>query len=125
LKFEGHNEEDIKNIIYLVDSSGLVTNTRGDELAQHKIFFSRSDISKEESKNLIKLADIIKYVKPTCLIGLSSQPGHFTKEILGDLLNYSEKPIILSLSNPSSKAECTAEEAYKFTDGKCVFASGN
>ena len=69
--------------------------------------------------------DIINYVKPTALIGLSAQKNHFTKEVLSSLLNFSKTPIIFSLSNPTSKAECTAEDAYVHTDGKCIFASGS
>jgi len=123
LAFEGHKEDDIKKMIYLVDSKGIVTINRGDSLASHKIPFARKDFKDKEC--ITDLLDIVKHVKPTCLIGLSSQPGDFTKEVLAELCNFSEKPIILSLSNPSSKAECTAEQAYRFTNGKCVFASGS
>jgi malate dehydrogenase (oxaloacetate-decarboxylating)(NADP+) len=123
LKFEGYKDDEIKDMIYLVDTQGLVTINRGDKLASHKVFFARKDF--KDNEVVKELMDIVKRVKPTCLIGLSSSPGTFTKEILGEICNYSEKPIILSLSNPSSKAECSAEEAYKYTDGKCIFASGS
>lgn len=68
---------------------------------------------------------MVDYVKPTILMGLSTIQGVFTKEILGKMAEMNEHPIIFPLSNPSSNAECTFEEAIKYTNGRAVFASGS
>jgi malate dehydrogenase (oxaloacetate-decarboxylating)(NADP+) len=64
-------------------------------------------------------------LKPTVLIGTSGRGGTFTKEALEEIASYQDKPIVFALSNPTSQSECTAEEAYKYTKGKCIFASGS
>merc|ERR1719402_1453017 len=71
------------------------------------------------------LMEIIRDVKPTCLIGAAAIPGVFTPEILKEMGELNERPIIFALSNPTSKAECTAEAAYTHSQGKAIFASGS
>ncbi len=71
------------------------------------------------------LVEIIRLVKPTTLIGAAAQRGSFTPEVLKLMAELNERPVIFALSNPTSKAECTAEEAYDHTDGRAVFASGS
>merc|ERR1712137_1283960 len=66
-----------------------------------------------------------KYVKPNALIGLSGQGQSFTEEIITLMKENNESPIIFALSNPTKKAECTATQAYEWTDGKAIFASGS
>lgn len=101
---------------------GLVTNDRGDKLADHKIYFSRDD---NEGKQIQSLTRLIDYVRPTILMGLSTIGGAFTPEIIKQMAGLNERPIIFPLSNPSSKSECTFEDAVKYTDGKVLFASGS
>merc|ERR1719370_2361957 len=72
-----------------------------------------------------ELGDIVKELKPTVLIGAAAVPRVFTEEIIKDMASYNEAPIIFALSNPTSMAECTAEEAYIHSDGRAVFASGS
>jgi malate dehydrogenase (oxaloacetate-decarboxylating)(NADP+) len=64
-------------------------------------------------------------VKPTAIIGAAGQGKVFTEDIIKKVTALNERPIIFALSNPTSKAECTAEEAYHFSEGKAVFASGS
>jgi malate dehydrogenase (oxaloacetate-decarboxylating)(NADP+) len=119
---EGLTEDEARRSFWFVDTKGLITNDRGDKLAQHKIYFSRDDNNGQQFKTL---PEIVDYVKPTILMGLSTIRGIFDKSILNTMARLNPNPIIFPLSNPSSNAECTYEEAMKFTDGKAIFASGS
>ena len=119
---EGLTEEEAKNCFWLVDSKGLVTQDRGDTLAEHKIYFSRTDNKGQQFKNLEEVMD---YVKPTIIMGLSTIGGAFTPELLRKMGQWNDHPIIFPLSNPSSKSECTFEQAITHTDGRALFASGS
>jgi malate dehydrogenase (oxaloacetate-decarboxylating)(NADP+) len=117
----GVDAEDARKAFYLIDTKGLVTNNRGDKLQAHKIPWARTDQT-EQIKDLI---DIVKKFKPTAMIGLSGTPNVFTEEIVKEMAKHTTRPIIFPLSNPTSKAECSAEQAYKWTDGKAIFAAGS
>jgi malate dehydrogenase (oxaloacetate-decarboxylating)(NADP+) len=101
---------------------GMVTNDRGDKLADHKVYFSRDD---NNGKQIKSLAEIVEYVRPTILMGLSTIGGIFDEHILTRMGEMNKSPIIFPLSNPSSKSECTYEEAMRHTGGRAVFASGS
>merc|ERR1712165_116735 len=88
-------------------------------ITEHKAPFAHPH---EEMK---ELGDIVKAIKPTCLIGATAVAGVFTEEIIKDMASFNEQPIIFALSNPTSKAECTAEAAYTHSEGRAVFASGS
>ncbi|KEG09260.1 putative malic enzyme [Trypanosoma grayi] len=111
--------------IYLVDSKGLVTTTRGDKLAAHKVSWARTDVSAEDSAKLSTLEDVVRFVKPTALIGLSAIGGAFTEEIVKFMSSYCERPVLFPLSNPCSKAEIRPDDAYKWTNGTAIVASGS
>lgn len=119
---EGLTEDEARSCFYMVDSKGLVTSDRGDKLADHKIYFARTDNNGQQFKSLEKVTE---YVKPTILMGLSTIGGAFTPELITKMGEWNHRPIIFPLSNPSSKSECTFEDAVKYTDGRALFASGS
>jgi malate dehydrogenase (oxaloacetate-decarboxylating)(NADP+) len=104
--------------IWFVDSKGLVVKSRTD-LAHHKLPYAH------DHAFIKSLEDVVEALKPTCIIGVSGQPQTFTEQILRRMGEFNERPMIFSLSNPTAKSECTAEQAYRYTDGRAVFASGS
>jgi malate dehydrogenase (oxaloacetate-decarboxylating)(NADP+) len=121
-KREGLTEQEAKDCFYLVDTKGLVTTDRGDRLAAHKVYFARTDNNGQQFKTL---DEVIDYVKPTMLMGLSTLGGVFTPQILQKMAAWNKSPIIFPLSNPSANSECDLESAVKNTDGRALFASGS
>lgn len=119
---EGLTEDQARRCFWLVDTKGLVTNDRGDKLAEHKIYFSRDD---NGGKHYKTLGEVVEYVKPTILMGLSTIGGIFSPELLTKMGQWNKRPIIFPLSNPSANSECNFEEAIKYTNGKALFASGS
>ena len=116
---EGMTREEALKHCALFDSKGLVTKSRMDELAAHKKPFAH-DYAK-----CTDFVEAIKMIKPTGIIGVAAQPRTFTTEVLEEMSKLNERPIIFALSNPTSRAECTAEEAYRVTKGKALYASGS
>ncbi|XP_071597559.1 NADP-dependent malic enzyme isoform X1 [Heliangelus exortis] len=115
---EGISKDAATKKIWLVDSKGLIVKGRA-SLTSEKQHFAHQHA---EMKNL---EDIVKDIKPTVLIGVAAIGGAFTKQILQDMAAINKRPIIFALSNPTSKAECTAEQCYKYTEGRGIFASGS
>lgn len=115
---EGLSLTEAHSNCWFVDSQGLVVKSRTD-LAEHKRPYAHEY---PFQKNLLSA---VEAVKPTAIIGVSGQPRTFTPEIIKAMGRINERPIIFALSNPTSKAECTAEEAYRHTDKRAIFASGS
>ena len=115
----GLDETAARERFWFVDSKGLVTKDRYDQLAAHKKPFARDD------KPIGRLVDVVEHVRPTILLGVSGQSGMFSEEVVKTMARHVERPIIFALSNPTSKAECTAEQAYSWTEGRVIFASGS
>jgi len=115
---KGLSEEEARSLCWFVDSKGLVVKSRTD-LVEHKRYFAQNFPFHQN------LLSVIEAVKPTAIIGASGQPGTFTPEILTAIARINERPIVFALSNPTSQSECTAQEAYRFTDKRAVFASGS
>ncbi|KAK3410909.1 hypothetical protein EUGRSUZ_J02940 [Eucalyptus grandis] len=111
-------EETRKNI-WLVDSKGLIVSSRKESLQHFKKPWAH------EHEPIKELVDAVKSIKPTVLIGTSGVGRTFTKEVVEAMAAINQKPIILSLSNPTSQSECTAEEAYAWSQGRAIFASGS
>ncbi len=116
----GLSEADARARCCFVDSQGLVVKNRpGRPLAHHKIPYAH------DRAFVATLAEAVDALKPTALIGVSGTPRTFTEQIVRRMAEFNANPVIFALSNPTSKAECTAEEAYKWTDGRAIFASGS
>ncbi|KIJ25489.1 hypothetical protein M422DRAFT_50891 [Sphaerobolus stellatus SS14] len=118
---QGLSVEEARSRIWMADSQGLVYDARG-PMAEHKKAFSRKDYSGPPIKNLV---DIIKYVMPTALLGLSTTRGAFNQEVIETMATLNDRPIIFSLSNPVSLSECTFEEALQWSRGSVIFAGGS
>ncbi|KAJ7512912.1 hypothetical protein B0H11DRAFT_1947961 [Mycena galericulata] len=118
---EGMSEQEARERIWLVDSQGLVYTARG-ELAEHKEYFARRDYT---GAPITDLLDILEYVKPTALMGLSTMSGAFTRAAIETMAALNPLPIIFPLSNPVKLSECTFDDAVKYTNGKVLFASGS
>eukprot|EP00968_Pinguiococcus_pyrenoidosus_P001251 scaffold57_cov254-Pinguiococcus_pyrenoidosus.AAC.4 len=123
-KETGKSLEDARKRIFLMDSKGLITDTRAatEDLAVHKIPYANPDPHPDWHVKPT-LADVVRDVKPSVLLGVSARAGAFTREVLKQMEG--EHPIIFALSNPTSKAECTAKQAYEWTQGRAIFASGS
>ena len=104
--------------IALVDSKGLVTRDRAG-LAAHKLPYA-IDAAPQPG-----LLGAVNALAPTAIIGVSAVPNTFDEPVLRAMAAANERPIVFALSNPTSRAECTAEQAYRFTDGRAIFASGS
>ena len=120
--------EEARSKIWLVDSRGLVTKARTDKLADHKLHYAHEPPANYKDDQYCSgnaLMDAIKLLEPTAIIGVSAQGQSFTKEICEEMTRLNENPLIFALSNPTSKAECTAQQAYEWTNGRAVFASGS
>jgi malate dehydrogenase (oxaloacetate-decarboxylating)(NADP+) len=115
---EGVSARKAQQACWFFDSKGLVENTRTD-LAEHKLPFAHKHAP------MTSFLEAVKELKPTAIIGVSGQPQTFTKEVVEEMGRLNEQPIIFALSNPTSKSECTAEQAYGWTNGRAIFASGS
>ncbi|WP_404423752.1 NAD-dependent malic enzyme [Nibricoccus sp. IMCC34717] len=118
-KKEGMDEAAARKLCWFVDSKGLLVKDRGDKLPHHKVPYAH------ESQFVKTLAEAVDLLKPTALIGVAGTGRAFDEKMLRTMATLNERPIIFALSNPTSKAECTAEEAYRWTDGRAIFASGS
>ncbi len=115
---EGLPVKDARSRCWFVDSKGLVVKGRRN-LAEHKLAYAH------DHEFLPDLLSAVESLRPTAIIGVSGQPGMFTEKVLRAMARFNERPIVFALSNPTSKTECTAEEAYAWTEGRAIFASGS
>ncbi|GMP94947.1 hypothetical protein CsSME_00044194 [Camellia sinensis var. sinensis] len=111
--------EETRKKIWLVDSKGLVVSSRKGSLQHFKQPWAH------EHEPVKELLNAVKAIKPTVLIGTSGVGKTFTKDVVEAMTSFTEKPLILALSNPTSQSECTAEEAYAWSQGRAIFASGS
>jgi len=118
LEAEGLSEADARHRCWMVDSRGLVVRSRIDP-ADHKWPYAH------DHEPLPDLLSSIRAIRPTALIGAAAVPGAFTEDVIAEMTRLNPRPIVFSLSNPTSRAECTAAEAYEHSGGRAVFASGS
>jgi len=118
LEEEGLSPAEARGRCWFVDSRGLVVAARGD-LAEHKREYAH------EHEPVADFLAAVESIRPTAIIGVSGQPGTFTQGVLEAMARLNDRPIVFALSNPTSKAECSAEQAYGWTEGRAVFASGS
>ncbi|XP_033001981.1 NADP-dependent malic enzyme, mitochondrial isoform X2 [Lacerta agilis] len=118
LEKEGISRGEAIKKIWMVDSKGLIVKGRS-HLNHEKEMFAH------DHPNMKTLEEVVKAVKPTALIGVAAIAGAFSDQILKDMGSFNKRPIVFALSNPTSKAECTAEQCYRLTEGRGIFASGS
>lgn len=118
LQADGVSKADAHRQCWFMDSKGLVVQDRGD-LVDHKVRFAHQHLPVED------LLTAVEMLKPHAIIGVSGKSSAFTQPIIEAMARHNERPIVLALSNPTSQSECTAEEAYAWSDGRAVFASGS
>jgi len=118
LKAEGMPKAEAKRKCWFVDSKGLVVKNRADPV-EHKRHYAH------EHAPVSFFLQAVESLKPTAIVGVSGMPRTFTKPIVEAMARLNRRPIVFALSNPTSKAECTAEEAYTWSEGRAVYASGS
>jgi len=125
--FEGLTEAEARARVYMVDRFGLITENQPNLLD-----FQRNLAQKPEgvaawadANGVISLLDVVTYAKPTVLIGVSGQPGLFTEEVIKTLAQNCERPIVMPLSNPTSRVEAVPADILNWTEGKALIATGS
>ena len=114
---EGLSEDDVKRRLWFIDRRGLVTQGQPN-MSEHKKPFAQSQPE-------MTFEAALRAHQPHVLIGATGSPGSFTENIVRYMAEINERPIIFALSNPTSRAECSAEQAYRWSKGRVIFASGS
>jgi len=114
----GMNESRARRRCWLVDSKGLVVKKRAD-LAAHKRPYAH------EHPPVDTLLAAVEELRPTAIIGVAAVGGAFTEKVIRAMASINPRPIVFALSNPTSKSECTAAQAYEWSDGRALFACGS
>jgi malate dehydrogenase (oxaloacetate-decarboxylating)(NADP+) len=117
MQMQGLSQDAARSRISLFDIHGLIEPSRTDLSASQKVYAHKAAPSKD-------LAKTIEALKPTILIGVSTKGGAFNQQVIEAMSRLNERPIIFALSNPTDKAECSAEQAYTWSKGKALFAAG-
>ena len=113
----GLDKDEAYKRLWFLDHRGLVVKSR-EQLAEHIIPYA-------QDYDALSFTDAIKSIQPHILIGATGVGGTFTEEALRLMAKFNKRPAIFALSNPSSHAECTAQQAYEWTEGRAIFASGS
>jgi len=124
---EGLTDAEARSQVFMVDRFGLITENQPNLLDfQRKLAQKTEDVAHwGNAEEIISLLDVVKNAKPTVLIGVSGQPGLFTEEIIKTLAENCEYPIVLPLSNPTSRVEAVPADIIQWTEGKALIATGS
>ena len=114
---QGLSEAEAVKRLWFVDQHGIIVKTR-DDLMPHNIPYAHDH-------EQLSFVDAINTIKPHVLIGATGAPGTFTQEVIEAMSKHNDRPAIFALSNPTSRAECTAKQAYEWSGGKAIFTSGS
>ncbi|WP_151778007.1 NAD-dependent malic enzyme [Acinetobacter brisouii] len=124
---EGLSDAEARKQVFMVDRFGLITENQPNLLDFQRKLAQQPEVvaSWAQADEMISLLDVVKNAKPTVLIGVSGQPGLFTEEIIRTLAENCERPIVLPLSNPTSRVEAVPADVLNWTDGKALIATGS
>ena len=114
---QGLSVEEARKRLWFVDTEGLVVKSR-DDLMSHNLPYAHDHVA-------MGFVDAISEIKPHVLIGATGAPGTFTQQVIKAMSSINNRPAIFALSNPTSRAECTADHAYRWSEGRAIFTSGS
>jgi malate dehydrogenase (oxaloacetate-decarboxylating)(NADP+) len=117
MQIKGLSQDAARSRISLFDIDGLLESSRANLSEAQKVYAHKAKPSRD-------LVETIEALKPTVLIGVSTKGGAFNQRVVETMTRLNERPIIFALSNPTDKAECSAEQAYTWSNGKALFAAG-
>ena len=120
---QGLSEEEAYERFFMVDKQGLLFDDM-DDLTPEQKPFAKNRANFPNADKLTDLLEVVKTVKPTILVGTSTQPNTFTKEVVEAMCQNTERPCIFPLSNPTKLAEASAEDLIAWSDGKAFVATG-
>ncbi len=115
---DGTEESQARQSCWFFDSQGLLVASRDDIPTQKQPFA-------HDHPPLDSLLEAVRSLRPTAVIGCAGQPGVFNRELVEVMSEINARPLVFALSNPTAKAECTAQQAYDWSDGRAIFASGS
>src|SRR5262245_6773299 len=125
---EGCSEQEAKQKLWLIDIGGLIHTGRGDIEEISRPFAQPVDRIADwqvADRNSITLADVVKHLRPTALIGTAAQPGAFTQDVVEEMARHVARPIIFPLSNPTSRSEAKPVDLMAWTSGRAIIATGS
>lgn len=127
MKSEGLSEEEARARVFMVDRFGLLTDKLPNLLDFQSKLVQKSELlsSWDVASDAISLLEVVRNAKPTILIGVSGQPGLFTEELIREMHTHCARPIVMPLSNPTSRVEARPEDIIRWTDGAALVATGS
>lgn len=127
MMYEGLSDAEARARVFMVDRFGLITENQPNLLDfQRKLAQPPERVAAwGNADDMISLLDVVKHAKPTVLIGVSGQPGLFTEEIIRTLTENCERPIVMPLSNPTSRVEAVPADILQWSEGKALIATGS
>ncbi|MEC5341019.1 NAD-dependent malic enzyme [Brenneria populi] len=127
MKSEGLSEEEARARVFMVDRFGLLTDKLPNLLDFQSKLVQKSELLTDwdVSSDAISLLEVVRNAKPTIMIGVSGQPGLFTEEIIREMHKHCARPIVMPLSNPTSRVEARPEDIIRWTDGAALVATGS